>query len=59
MVKQIQIFLSDSKDELQQDINNFCIEFFPEEIVSIKISIVKNDNKIQWLGYIIYNKNGY
>lgn len=61
MVKQVQIFTAATIEKLQQHINEFCVDFFPEEIADITIkeitAVTQDDYK--WLGYIVYNKNEY
>lgn len=62
MIKQVQIFVAATTEELQQKINEFCVDFFPEEIASIQIircESTKNTGEESWLGYIVYNKKGY
>ncbi len=60
MVKQVEILLAKTTDELQQKINEFCVDFFPEEIADIEITKIPTmHNGDEWLGYIIYQKNGY
>lgn len=61
MIKQIQIFVADTPINLQDKINNFCIDFFPEEIISIKIirNLNEQEKEEKWLGYIIYQKDEY
>lgn len=58
MVKQVKIFLEDNIDNLQKQINNFCLDFFPEEIFSITIqnTIDSCTSKEKWLGYIVYQR---
>ncbi len=59
MVKQIQIFSADCMEELQKSINKFCVDFFPEEIISIKINAIELQGSIKWVGCIVFNKTGY
>lgn len=61
MIKQIQIFVADTPINLQDKINNFCIDFFPEEIISIKIvrNLNEQEKEEKWLGYIVYQKDEY
>lgn len=61
MVKQVQIFTAATIEKLQQCINEFCVDFFPEEIADITIKEITaaTQDDYKWLGYIVYNKNEY
>lgn len=61
MVKQVQIFTAKTTEELQQQINEFCVDFFPEEIADIEIKelVATTQGDCKWLGCVVYNKNEY
>lgn len=61
MITQVQIFTAKTTEELQQKMNEFCVDFFPEEIVNFKIAKIPTQirEEAQWLGYIVYKKNEY
>lgn len=60
MIKQVQIFTAKTTEDLQKKINEFCVDFFPEEISSVTIrEIVSTEQSDCWLGYVVYQKNEY
>ncbi|GAB0173016.1 hypothetical protein [Helicobacter trogontum] len=64
MTTQVQIFTAKTTEELQQKMNEFCIDFFPEEIINFKIAKIpvhpqEIQDEAQWLGYIVYKKSEY
>lgn len=59
MIKQVQIFEATSSEELQEKVNRFCVDFFPEEIFSIEILCQFNGEAKHWLGYVTYQKDEY
>ncbi|TLE08238.1 hypothetical protein LS79_006945 [Helicobacter bilis] len=61
MITQVQIFTAKTTEELQKKMNEFCVDFFPEEIVKFKVAKIytQAQEEEQWLGYIVYKKNEY
>ncbi|MWV62763.1 hypothetical protein DCO58_02445 [Helicobacter saguini] len=57
MVKQVKIFEANSIENLEREINKFCVDFFPEEIFSIKILPLESEGA--YFAYITYQKDEY
>ena len=55
MIKQIKIFNAENLEQLENEINTFCVEFFPEEILDVRIKETSNS----YIGYVIYQKDEY
>lgn len=55
MITQVQIFTAKTTEELQKKMNEFCVDFFPEEIVNFKVAKIytQAQEEEQWLGYIV------
>lgn len=60
MVKQVKIiYVSDGLRHLEEEINTFCVDFFPEEIFSINIYPPRDEGDMECVAMIVYQKDEY